>query len=350
MVTVDQRDALRAGDDSRHGIVVTLMESQDVVKRQCKKVKTLRSRLLGAGEIKVSTVLTHEIRCIFDISQPEWKHWVDLTDSDCTQWDARDGTRLLATFHRVKKIVIPKRSEYWGMGWRPTKASMDADHEATLMNMYVLQWLLFHSPAAEEGHLPEELFRKMHEDMLVGLTDLDILSEARAKAMKKSAAALSTPTTAAMGAITPNETESSSSGPGSSATDGHVHGPEPGHEPTPDAVALVENKAMDSRTCLNCKQSGHALVCCVAPTRDFLQLPCALCYGLHWERLCLGPVGMRSAWTVKRNNFFYQADNAYRNQRDSVPLGHSRQPQGGGGTGGGGRWDAAPAPRPSGGN
>eukprot|EP00961_Rhodomonas_salina_P107740 1450658-Rhodomonas_salina.1 len=153
------------------------MESQEVVRRECKKVKTLRSRLLGvdrgftaaeineAGEIKISTVLTHEIRCIFDISQPEWKHWVDLTDSDCTLWDSRDGTRLLATFHKIKKIVIPKRSEYWGMGWRPTKASMDADHEATLMNMYVLRWLLFHSPAVEEGHSPEELFRKMHEDM-----------------------------------------------------------------------------------------------------------------------------------------------------------------------------------------
>eukprot|EP00961_Rhodomonas_salina_P070937 952524-Rhodomonas_salina.1 len=47
MVTVDQRDALRAGDDSRHGLVVTLMESQEVVRLECRKVKTLRSRLLG---------------------------------------------------------------------------------------------------------------------------------------------------------------------------------------------------------------------------------------------------------------------------------------------------------------
>eukprot|EP00961_Rhodomonas_salina_P065884 885307-Rhodomonas_salina.1 len=66
---------------------------------------------------------------------------------------------------------------------------MEADHQATLMNVYVLLWLLFHSTGAEEGLSPEELFRKLHEDTRAGLADLDILSEARSKALKKNASA-----------------------------------------------------------------------------------------------------------------------------------------------------------------
>eukprot|EP00961_Rhodomonas_salina_P299917 3939334-Rhodomonas_salina.1 len=284
MVTVDQRDALLAGDESRHGLVVTLMESQDELKRQCKQVKYLRNLLLGidrgftaaeiseAGEIKISTVLTHEARYIFDISRPEWDHWVEVTTADCIKWDQRDGSRTLATLQKIKKLVIPKRSEYWGMGWRPTKESMEADHQATLMNVYVLRWLLFHSPGVEEGLSPEELLLKMYEDTRAGLTDLDILSEARSKALKRNTGTSSagTPvaqygTTASVPSAAPGATASAPatcSAPTGVPADCHVHGPIAGQEPTSDAVSLVESKAMDTRFCLNCKQHGHALVRC----------------------------------------------------------------------------------------
>eukprot|EP00961_Rhodomonas_salina_P177468 2392999-Rhodomonas_salina.1 len=82
----------------------------------------MRNRLLGvdqgftaaeiseAGEIKVSTVLTHEARYLFDISRPEWDHWVEVTMADCVRWDERDGSRTLATLQKIKKLVVPKRS------------------------------------------------------------------------------------------------------------------------------------------------------------------------------------------------------------------------------------------------
>eukprot|EP00961_Rhodomonas_salina_P279971 3782000-Rhodomonas_salina.1 len=138
--------------------------------------------------------------------------------------------------------------------------------------------------------------------------------------------------------------------PGSTAHDGHVHGPVPGQEPTSDAVSLVESKAMDTRFCLNCKQTGHSLVRCGVTARDYKQLPCALCYGQHWERSCWGPVGMRAAWTVKRDNFFYRADNASRHQRDGGNRGQPGQQQGSGSNGGNTGGDGAGAAPPAGGN
>eukprot|EP00961_Rhodomonas_salina_P085739 1151542-Rhodomonas_salina.1 len=100
--------------------------------------------------------------------------------------------------------------------------------------------------------------------------------------MKKSAAALATPVaqtpSAANGSRFNDQTSAappSGAALGSVAPDGHVHGPVPGQEPTADAVSLVEGKAMDTRHCLNCKQSGHALVRCGVATRDYKLLPCA---------------------------------------------------------------------------
>eukprot|EP00961_Rhodomonas_salina_P004809 65399-Rhodomonas_salina.1 len=86
-------------------------------------------------------------------------------------------------------------------------------------------------------------------------------------------------------------------------------------------------------------------------TRDFKLLPCALCYGQHWERSCWGPAGMRTAWTVKRDNFFYSADNTSRNQRDGSGRGHGGQAQAGGGGGSSANGDSgAPAASAGGGN
>eukprot|EP00961_Rhodomonas_salina_P166665 2246061-Rhodomonas_salina.1 len=278
--TVDQRDALRAGDDSSHGLVVTMMETIEEAKLLCRCMKAYKTKMpvLGlergfttaeineAGEIKVSTVLTHELQLLFDICKLELDYYVEMTITDCLNWDKLDGTNLSGMFQKVLSIVVPKHSEYWSMGWYPTDASAAADHDTTLVGLYALQWLVCHSPGREQGLAPMQLWRKLHDDTLGGLTELNILTEARTKALKRNAGAASGLASSSLlaGLATSTASNCPSAGPvtpgpaaGQDAPDWHVHGPHPGQEPSREAVALVESKAMDTCSCLNCAQAGH---------------------------------------------------------------------------------------------
>lgn len=149
------------------------------------------------------------------------------------------------------------------------------------------------------------------------MADLEILTEARLKAVKKNAATgveHGTPTGSGAGrAVTPAAGPAAQLTGGVLAEDGHIHGPPPGMEPSNAVVQLVEAKAMDCNPCLNCRQVGHCLQRCTTLVRNFVQLPCAVCYGHHWESGCQGPAPIRQLWTLKRQQFFKRADHAIKN-------------------------------------
>lgn len=290
--------------------------------------------------MRVTTTLTHEVRLLFDITRRELEYYWEMTEQELAAWDRRDGTRLLVTFKAFKALVVPKNSEYWGMGWRQDDKTAAADHDATLVMIYALRWLIRHSPASNMGLSPTELWRKLQDDTGRGIADLDILTEARTKALKRTPAALAVSGGIAAPSATGGTSSGAATGPTPAGGDGHLHGPVPGQEPSAEAVQLVEMRAMDSACCLNCKQAGHCLLRCPVTTRDFLQLPCAMCYGAHWESGCWGPAHARSLWGIRRTHIFRRADNAVKNQ--GLRSGHG----GGGGNAkgsGGASGDGAPA-------
>eukprot|EP00961_Rhodomonas_salina_P065198 877147-Rhodomonas_salina.1 len=214
-------------------------------------------------------------------------------------------------------MVVPKNSEYWSMGWRQDDKTAAADHDATLMAIYAIRWLVRHSPASNTGLSPRELYRKLQDDTGRGVADLEILTKARLKAVKKNAGSGAEPapwTGAGVVALTGAASSSiGAGGGGANVEDSHVHGPPPGLEPSDAVVQLVEAKAMDCNPCLNCRQVGHCLPRCTTLTRNFVQLPCSVCYGHHWESGCLGPASIRQLWTLKRQQFFKRADHAIKN-------------------------------------
>eukprot|EP00961_Rhodomonas_salina_P094672 1274020-Rhodomonas_salina.1 len=92
------------------------METIEEAKRLCLRMKAYKTKMLGlergftaaeineAGEIKVSTVLTHELRLLFDICKRELDYYVEMTITNCRNWDKRDGTNLSGTFQKVLSI------------------------------------------------------------------------------------------------------------------------------------------------------------------------------------------------------------------------------------------------------
>lgn len=95
--------------------------------------------------------MTHEVRTLFELSRRELDYLWELSEKDVVAWDLRDGTRLTMTLRLFKAMVVPKNSEYWSMGWRLDDKTAAADHDATLMAIYAIRWLVRHSPASNTG-------------------------------------------------------------------------------------------------------------------------------------------------------------------------------------------------------
>eukprot|EP00961_Rhodomonas_salina_P158661 2135805-Rhodomonas_salina.1 len=196
--TMDQSDAMRAGDESRVGLVLCLMESLEEVKQMYKKVATARSRLLGhghgyvggfdvseSGALKPATTLTQEVRVLWEISEYELGPYWESMEERLAQWDRRDGTQLVKTLRYFRRFVTPRKTDYWGLGLRPSAATAAKDHETTLKTVFAFKWLIKHAPKSEEGASPEDIWRSFIEDTGSQVADMELLTVERQKALKK---------------------------------------------------------------------------------------------------------------------------------------------------------------------
>lgn len=141
--TLDQRDRLRAGDETHCSLVCVLIETMDKVRRLAKRMKALRKRLLGReqgystievdlGDLvegKSAGGVMQEIRVLYDMTVEELDHHWEDAENDCRTWDKRDGSTKLVMLQRMKRIVTPYKEEYWQLGIRKSAATAMLDLE-----------------------------------------------------------------------------------------------------------------------------------------------------------------------------------------------------------------------------
>mmetsp|Transcript_18280 Transcript_18280/g.37034 ORF Transcript_18280/g.37034 Transcript_18280/m.37034 type:complete len:423 (+) Transcript_18280:1794-3062(+) len=344
--TSEQHEALRTGEDSLAGLVLTTMESPEEVKRKWKQVRMLRARVTGRevkwaaaeiseeGEVKVATGLVCDFKCIAEWDDTELEHYVDTTGSFFRRLDERDGSDFITSWTRFLTMTRAKKTKFWGLGIRKTAATAKEDLRVTLNLMSALRWLVKGSEIGGTGQSLSEIWREFMEEAGGHASLIHLQTPERLKALKKAGVANPSP------ALPGLSLASSPGGPAASPNmTGLVWGPEPGFEPTPEMVRETEVGFFNPNFCKNCqKDAGHPAPLCPEPRRP--ELPCVFCLGRHREWDCPGPgEGSRAAFEV-RKKFYFQRVHSSMPRRYVRPGRGGKAGQGNGDAGGGGGGEA----------
>ena len=317
--TLDQSDAMRAGDESHHGVVLTFLHSVDEVKRTWQKVSKAMKQYEGSGGmlgqweitevglVRPTKLVAEEVRCLWMLQVEDIPVYWESMEERCLSWDARDGTHLAETLKEFKKLVFPKYNYAMGVEPSADPAQKAYMHDKMLRTIHLLRWLIRFSKEREGGRPPKKLMREFLDDyggdvMRVNIRSLDRDKAAREQARREAAEAKREG--AALGTrpmvvpVKPVQT-----GHGSQVSvDGPLWGPQETVDP-----AVVERAArvmLDWNFCHNCRTaSDHCVPLCPQPR--IASLPCEFCTGEHHERDCPGPTTYsRAAWAMKKELFF----------------------------------------------
>eukprot|EP00286_Rhodomonas_abbreviata_P010336 CAMPEP_0181329878 /NCGR_PEP_ID=MMETSP1101-20121128/23568_1 /TAXON_ID=46948 /ORGANISM="Rhodomonas abbreviata, Strain Caron Lab Isolate" /LENGTH=217 /DNA_ID=CAMNT_0023439031 /DNA_START=1 /DNA_END=650 /DNA_ORIENTATION=+ len=217
------------------------MESKEEVQRAWKRLRQLRSRLLGSphritaaeisddGEVRVTSSLVSETKSVGDWDPPELAHWLEHTDALVRSLDARDKTDHTTSWLRLLTFTRARKAKFWGLGIRTTAATAAEDHATTLTLISSFSWLVRSPEIGGSGSTLAEIWREFLEEAGGQAANIRIQTPERLKALKKAGAAAS-----GGGLTTSHYHPTPAAGPAAAASSsGPVWGPEPGLEPTP---------------------------------------------------------------------------------------------------------------------